>query len=40
MILKASSRANGFDLAVHLMNGYDNEQVELAEVRGTIADDL
>lgn len=40
MILKASSRANGFDLAVHLMNGYDNEQVDIAEVRGTIADDL
>ena len=40
MILKASSRANGADLATHLMNGYDNERAELGQVRGTIADDL
>ena len=40
MILKGSCRANGFDLATHLMNGYDNERAELCEVRGTIADDL
>lgn len=40
MILKGSSRANGADLATHLMNGYDNERAEFAEMRGTIADDL
>lgn len=40
MILKGSCRANCADLATHLMNGYDNERVELGEVRGTIADDL
>lgn len=40
MILKGSARANGTDLATHLMNGYDNERAELGEVRGTIADDL
>ncbi len=40
MILKGSSRANGADLATHLMNGYDNERAELGQVRGTIADDL
>lgn len=40
MILKGSQRAGGTDLALHLMNEYDNERVELAEVRGTVADDL
>tara|TARA_R100000935_G_C2836813_1_gene168563 strand:- start:417 stop:2063 length:1647 start_codon:yes stop_codon:yes gene_type:complete len=40
MILKGNCRANGSDLATHLMNGYDNEVAELGEVRGTIADDL
>lgn len=40
MILKGGQRANGGDLAVHLMNAFDNEQVELAQVRGTVADDL
>lgn len=40
MILKGSARGNCVDLATHLMNGYDNERVELGEVRGTIADDL
>lgn len=40
MILKGSARANGTDLATHLLNGYDNERAELGEVRGTIADDL
>ena len=29
MILKGSARANGSDLATHLMNGYDNERAEL-----------
>ncbi|HBN22563.1 MAG TPA: relaxase [Holosporales bacterium] len=40
MILKGSSRANGTDLASHLSNKYDNEIVDIAEVRGTISNDL
>ncbi|RIK59419.1 MAG: relaxase [Planctomycetota bacterium] len=40
MILKGSQRAGGADLALHLMNEFDNERVELAQVRGTVADDL
>ena len=40
MILKGSQRANGADLAIHLMNSFDNERVEIAEVYGTVADDL
>lgn len=40
MILKASQRAGGADLAIHLMNGFDNERIEIAELRGVVADDL
>ncbi|MCZ4262322.1 hypothetical protein O4G76_15890 [Limimaricola sp. G21655-S1] len=40
MILKGSQRGNGSDLAVHLMNSYDNERVEIAEIHGAVADDL
>ena len=40
MILKGSQRAGGRDLATHLSNEYDNERIELASVRGTVADDL
>lgn len=40
MILKASQRANGGDLAIHLMNSFDNERVEIADLRGAVADDL
>ncbi|SPH17901.1 hypothetical protein DEA8626_01429 [Defluviimonas aquaemixtae] len=40
MILKGSQRANGSDLAIHLMNGFDNERIEIAELRGSVADDL
>lgn len=40
MILKGSQRGNGADLAIHLMNGFDNESIEVAEVYGTVADDL
>ncbi|MDG4901421.1 MULTISPECIES: relaxase [unclassified Mesorhizobium] len=40
MILKGSQRANGADLAIHLMNSYDNESIEVAEVYGTVAGDL
>jgi hypothetical protein len=40
MIPKASQRGEGQDLATHLQNGFDNEYVEIAELRGTIARDL
>lgn len=40
MILKGSQRRNGADLAVHLMNSFDNESVEIAEIHGAVADDL
>ena len=40
MILKGGQRGNGSDLAVHLMNSYDNERVEIAEIHGAVADDL
>lgn len=40
MILKGSQRGGGADLAIHLMNGFDNERIELAEVYGTVAGDL
>ena len=40
MILKGSQRANGADLAIHLMNAFDNERVEIAEVYGAVAGDL
>ena len=40
MILKGNQRGGGQQLAAHLMNEFDNERVEVAEVRGTIAQDL
>ena len=40
MIPKASQRAFGQDLATHLQNAYDNELVEVAHLRGAIANDL
>lgn len=40
MILKGNQRAGGDDLASHLMNLYDNDAMELAEIRGTLAQDL
>ena len=40
MILKGSQRANGADLATHLMQAFDNETVDIAEVSGTVATDL
>lgn len=40
MILKGSQRGSGADLAIHLMNGFDNERIEVAEVYGTVAGDL
>lgn len=40
MIPKASQRGGGQDLATHLLNAFDNELVEVAEVTGAIAPDL
>lgn len=40
MIPKASQRSGGQDLATHLLNAFDNEYVEVAEVSGAIAPDL
>jgi len=40
MILKASQRGNGQDLAVHLMRLDDNEHVTLHEMRGFASDNL
>ena len=40
MIPFASERGNGADLAAHLQNAEDNEYIELADVRGAIAQDL
>jgi hypothetical protein len=40
MIAKGSQRGGGQQLATHLSNAFDNERVEVAEVRGAIASDL
>jgi len=40
MVPKASQRANGQQLAIHLLNAHDNEHVEVAHIRGAIASDL
>jgi MobA/VirD2-like, nuclease domain len=40
MIPKGNQRAGGQQLATHLLNAYDNDSVEIAEVRGAIAQDL
>ena len=40
MILKGNQRGGGQQLAVHLLNSFDNERVEVAEVRGAVAQDL
>lgn len=40
MIIKASCRANGGELAVHLLNTQDNEHVELYAIEGFMADTL
>lgn len=40
MILKGSQRGGGADLALHLMNAFDNERIELDQISGTVADDL
>jgi hypothetical protein len=40
LILKGNQRGGGQQLAAHLLNSFDNERVEVAEVRGAIARDL
>jgi hypothetical protein len=40
MILKASQRAGGQNLAVHLMRADDNEHIDLHELRGFASDNL
>ena len=40
MIPKASQRGGGQQLATHLQNSFDNDNVELADLRGAIAQDL
>lgn len=40
MILKASQRGGGKQLALHLLNDTDNEHVELHDMRGFMANDL
>jgi hypothetical protein len=40
MILKASSRANGTDLATHLMRMDGNDHVAVHELRGFVAGNL
>ena len=40
MIPFASQRGEGQDLATHLMNEHDNEQMDIVDLRGSCADDL
>ncbi|MEO1243722.1 MAG: relaxase/mobilization nuclease domain-containing protein [Pseudomonadota bacterium] len=40
MILKASQRGGGQNLAAHLMRMDENEHIEIHEIRGFVADDL
>lgn len=40
MIAFGSQRGSGGDLATHLSNAEDNEYVDIADLRGSIADDL
>lgn len=40
MILKGNQRGAGDDLASHLMNAYDNDLTQVAEIRGTVSQDL
>lgn len=40
MIPKGNQRGGGQQLATHLMNSHDNERVEVADVRGAVAQDL
>src|ERR1019366_8407318 len=40
MIPKGNQRGGGQQLAAHLMNDFDNDRVEVANVRGAVARDL
>ena len=40
MILKGSQRSGGSDLATHLMNGFENESVEIAQIKNVVGEDL
>src|ERR1700686_657192 len=40
MILKGNQRGGGQQLAAHLLNSFDNERVEIADVRGAVAQDI
>ena len=40
MILKASQRGGAKQLGLHLMNGHDNEHVEVHEIRGFLSEDV
>lgn len=40
MILKGNQRANGRELAMHLLNVYDNEHAVVHDLRGFLSDDL
>ena len=40
MILKGSQRKGGTDLATHLLNEFDNDDIAVAELKGTVAADL
>ena len=40
MIPKGNQRGGGQQLAAHLMNSFDNDSVEVASVRGAVAQDL
>src|SRR4051812_18343118 len=40
MIPKGNQRGGGQQLATHLMNAFDNERIDLADMRGSVAQDL
>jgi len=40
MIPKGNQRSGGQQLATHLLNAFDNDNVEVAELRGAVANDL
>jgi Relaxase/Mobilisation nuclease domain len=40
MIAKGNQRGGGQQLAAHLLNAYDNESIELADLRGAVAPDI
>lgn len=40
MILKGNQRGGGKQLALHLLNGHENDHIEVYEVSGFVSDDL